>query len=41
VNVEVGHEISFATFCVTRNNSGLSILEVRRLSTEELILEGK
>lgn len=44
VNVEVGHEVTFAEFCLTRNNSGdfhgqktpqdYPIVEMRRLSAE-------
>lgn len=48
MNVEVGQEISFATFCFTGNNSGdfhcknlfsCRNVGMRRLSTEELIME--
>lgn len=46
MNVIVGHNIHFATFCFTGNDSGekspqdCTIVEMRRLSTKELILGG-
>ena len=46
VNVEVGHEVTFAEFCLTRNNSGdfhgqktpqdYPIVEMRRLRSGEI-----